>query len=52
MKSQGGKSIKITEDFSTKTLYARKEWHEIHKVLNGNKIFSQDYSIQKGYYSE
>jgi hypothetical protein len=33
-----GKPIKITADFSTETLKARKKWSKVFRALNENKI--------------
>jgi hypothetical protein len=33
-----GKTIKITADFSTETLKARRAWGEVFRALNENKI--------------
>jgi hypothetical protein len=33
-----GKAIKITEDFSTKTLKTRRAWGEIFQALNKNNF--------------
>jgi hypothetical protein len=33
-----GKSIKITADFSTETLKARREWSEVLWILNENNF--------------
>jgi hypothetical protein len=33
-----GKSIKITGDFSTETLKARKAWSEVFQALNKNNF--------------
>jgi hypothetical protein len=34
-----GKPIKTTADFATETLKARREWSEVHWVLNENKPY-------------
>jgi glucuronate isomerase len=33
-----GKPIKITEDFSTETLKARRAWDEVFRALNENNF--------------
>jgi hypothetical protein len=33
-----GKPIKITEDFSTETLKARRAWSEVFRALNENNF--------------
>jgi hypothetical protein len=33
-----GKPIKITTDFSTETLKARKSWNEVFRALNENNF--------------
>jgi hypothetical protein len=46
-----GKPIKITADFSTKTLKARRAWSEVFQALN--EITSTlGYSTQQSYYSK
>ena len=30
--------IKLSADFSTETLQARREWHDIFKVMKGNNL--------------
>ena len=35
--------IRLTADFSVETLLARKEWHNIFKVIKGKNLH-QDYS--------
>ena len=44
-----GTPIRISADFSTETLQARREWREIFKVLKG-KICNLEYSIQQEYH--
>ena len=36
-----GTPIKISADFSTETLQARREWHDILKVMKGKKLQSR-----------
>ena len=33
-----GTSIRLTADFSAETLQARREWHDIFKVMKGKKL--------------
>ena len=33
-----GKLIRLSADFSAKTLQVRKEWHDIFKVLKGKNL--------------
>ena len=33
-----GTPIKISADFSTETLQARREWHDIFKVMKGKNL--------------
>ena len=33
-----GTPIRLTADFSAETLQARKEWHDILKVMKGKKL--------------
>ena len=33
-----GKPIRLTADFSAETLQARREWHDILKVMKGKNI--------------
>jgi hypothetical protein len=46
-----GKPIKITADFSTGTLKARRAWGEIFQALNENN-FNLGYSTQQNYHSK
>ena len=39
--------IKLSADFSTETLQARRVWHEITQVMK-SKTYNQDYSTQQG----
>ena len=32
-----GRNIRLTEDLSTETWQARKDWHDIYRVLNEKK---------------
>jgi hypothetical protein len=45
-----GKSIKITADFSTEPLKARRAWGEIFQALNENNS-TIGYSTQQNYHS-
>ena len=36
--SYKGTPIKLTADFSAETLQARREWHDIFKVMKGKKL--------------
>ena len=40
-----GTPIRLTADFSAETLQARREWHDIFKVMKGK---NQDYITQQG----
>ena len=40
-----GTPIRLTADFSAETLQARREWHDILKVMKGK---NQDYSTRQG----
>ena len=42
-----GTPIRLLADFSTKTLQARREWHDIFKVLKEKKTYNQEYSTSK-----
>ena len=33
-----GTPIRLSADFSTETLQARREWHDIFKVMKGKKL--------------
>ena len=33
-----GTPIRLTADFSAETLQARREWHDIHKVMKGKNL--------------
>jgi hypothetical protein len=46
-----GKPIKITADFSTETLKARRAWGEVIWELNENNSI-QGYSTQQNYHSK
>ena len=47
-----GTPIRLSMDFSAETLQARREWHDILKVMKGKKISNQDYFTQQGSYSD
>ena len=46
-----GNPIRLSADFSTETLQARREWHNIFKVIK-EKTYHQEYSTQPAYHSE
>ena len=46
-----GTFIKISATFSAETLQARKEWHDIFKVLKV-KSYNLGYPTQQNYHSE
>jgi hypothetical protein len=46
-----GKQIKITADFSTETLKARRAWSEDFQAMNENN-FNPRYSTQQNYHSK
>ena len=46
-----GTPITLTADFSAETLQARREWHDIFKVMKG-KNYNQDDSTQQGSHSD
>jgi hypothetical protein len=46
-----GKIIKITVDFTTETLRARRAWSEVFRALNENN-FNLGYSTQQNYHSK
>jgi len=37
--------LRLTVDFSTETLQARREWEAILQVIKGKKTYNQDYSF-------
>ena len=45
-----GTPKRLSADFSTETLQARREWQEIFKVPKGKKICNLKYSIQQEYH--
>ena len=45
-----GTPIKLSADFSTETLQARREWQDIFKGMKGKKICNLEYSIQQEYH--
>ena len=45
------KPMRLSANFSVETRQARREWHDIFKVLKG-KTYSQEYSIHQGCHSE
>ena len=46
-----GTPIRLTADFSAETLQARREWHDILKVMKG-RTYNQDYSTRQGSHSD
>ena len=38
MTTHKGIHMKLLEDFSTETLQASREWHDIFKVMNGKNL--------------
>ena len=46
-----GTPMRLTADFSTETLQARREWHDIFKVIKG-KTYNQEYSTWQGSHSD
>ena len=46
-----GTPIRLTADFSVETLQARREWHDILKVMKGKNLQS-DYSTRQGCHSD
>ena len=38
MTTHKGIPIRLTADFSAETLQARREWHDIFKVMKGKKL--------------
>ena len=46
-----GTPIRLAADFSAEILQARREWHDILKVMKG-KTYNQDYSTWQGSHSD
>ena len=46
-----GTPTRLTADFSAETLQARREWHDIFKVMKGKNLQPR-YSIQQGSHSD
>ena len=47
-----GTTIRLSPDFSTETLQARREWEDIFKILKGKKLqprifYQQDYNLNQ-----
>ena len=42
-----GIPIRLSADFSTETLQATREWHDIFKVMKGKKTYNPDYFIHQ-----
>ena len=38
MTNYKGTPIRLSDDFSTETLQARREWHDLFKVMKGKKL--------------
>ena len=51
-----GTPIRLTTDFSAETLQARREWHDIFKVMKGKnvqpRLLNQDYSTWQRSHSD
>ena len=49
-----GTTIRLSADFSTETLQAGKDWHNIVKVRKGGekKNYHREYSTWQGYHSD
>ena len=47
-----GTPIRLQGDFSTETLQAKREWHDILNVMKGKKPSTQDYFTQQGSHSD
>ena len=47
-----GTPIKLSADFSAETLQARREWHDIFKVMRGENIQPRILSTQQGSHSD
>ena len=45
-----GTPIRLSADFSTETLQARREWQEIFRLLKGKKSANLEYSTQQDYH--
>ena len=45
-----GSPMRLSADFSTETLQARREWQDIFKVLKEKKIHKLEYAIQQEYH--
>ena len=41
MTNYKGTPIRLSDDFSTETLQARREWHDIFKVMKGKNLQSR-----------
>ena len=51
MTTYKGTPARLTADFSAETLQARREWHDIFKVMKGKNL-NQEYSTQQGSHSD
>ena len=47
--SYKGSLIRLSTDFSAETLQARREWHDVFKVMRG-KYCKLNYSVQQDYH--
>ena len=43
--------MRLSADFSAETLQARREWHDMFKVMKG-KTYNQEYSTQQSSHSD
>ena len=43
--------MRLSAGFSIETLWARKDWHKIFKVMK-TRTYSQEYSTQQSYHLE
>ena len=43
-------SIRLSADFSTEILQARRQWQDIFKALKGNLLYTLEYSTQQEYH--
>ena len=46
-----GMPIRLSVDFSAENLQAKREWHNIFKVIKG-KIYNQEYPTEQGNHSD
>ena len=45
-------SIRLSADFSAENLQVRRQWHDIFKVMKGEKKCNLGYSTHQDYHSE